>query len=61
MKVLHITTSCKGGAGIAALRLHEALCAQGVSSGYLSGNLTINFNNEIVVDDFFKYTKPTFF
>ncbi|WP_316632867.1 glycosyltransferase [uncultured Flavobacterium sp.] len=60
MKVLHITTSCKGGAGIAALRLHEALCTQGVFSGYLSANLAINFNNVIIVDDFFKYKKPAF-
>lgn len=61
MKVLHITSSSKGGAGIAALRLHEALCKQGVISGYLSANLTIDFSNEIVTDDFFRYKKPSFF
>lgn len=61
MKVLHITSSSKGGAGIAALRLHEALCTEGVSSGYLSMNLTLNFNNEIAADDFFKYKKPSVF
>lgn len=61
MKVLHITSSSKGGAGIAALRLHKALCEHRVISGYLSANLTIDFNNEIVVDDFFRYEKPSIF
>lgn len=59
MKVLHITSSSRGGAGIAALRLHEALCQEGVASGYLSANLTINFSNETVTDDFFRYKKPS--
>ncbi|MBW1657716.1 glycosyltransferase [Flavobacterium quisquiliarum] len=57
--MLHITFSSKGGAGIAALRLHEALCQEGIESGYLSTNLTINFSNESVKDDFFSYRKPT--
>ena len=60
MKVLHITTSSKGGAGIAALRLHEALCESGVSSAYLSTNHTINFENKTIEDSFFKYKKPSF-
>jgi glycosyltransferase involved in cell wall biosynthesis len=59
MKVLHITTSSKGGAGIAALRLHEALCKNEVVSGFLSANLTIDFKNELVDDFFFKYKKPS--
>nr|WP_315199024.1 glycosyltransferase [uncultured Flavobacterium sp.] len=59
MKVLHITSSSRGGAGIAALRLHEALRQEGVVSGYLSANLTINFSNETVTDDFFRYEKPS--
>lgn len=59
MKVLHITSSSKGGAGIAALRLHKALCENGISSGYLSSNLTIDFSNKIVADTFFQYKKPT--
>ena len=59
MKILHITTSTKGGAGIAALRLHQALCNNGVASGFLSSNLTIDFNNQIVEDSFFKYHKPS--
>lgn len=61
MKVLHITYSYKGGAGIAAKRLHTALEKNGISSAYLSTNLTINYNNEVVIDDFFKYKKPTIF
>lgn len=60
MKILHITSSSQGGAGIAALRLHEALCQNGVSSGFLSSNLTIDFNNEAIADSFFQYKKPTF-
>jgi len=61
MKVLHITTSSKGGAGIAALRLHQALRKKGVASGFLSTNLTIDFDNNIVEDTFFKYNKPSVF
>jgi glycosyltransferase involved in cell wall biosynthesis len=36
MKVLHLNTSNKGGAGIAALRLHEQLLGRGVDSKFLS-------------------------
>lgn len=36
MNILHITTSNKGGAGIAALRLHEHLLEQGIDSKLLS-------------------------
>lgn len=61
MKVLHITSSSKGGAGIAALRLHEALQQQGIQSGYLSANLTVDFNNKPIKDNFFTYKKPTLF
>ncbi|MEE9409088.1 MAG: glycosyltransferase [Polaribacter sp.] len=59
MKILHITYSHKGGAGIAAKRLHTALQQNGVSSAYLSTNLTINFNEEVVIDNFFEYKKPS--
>lgn len=59
MKVLHITTSSKGGAGIAAFRLHEALRAQGVESGYLSKDLTVSFEGHTVEDAFFMYQRPT--
>ncbi len=59
MKVLNITTSSRGGAGIAAMRLHQALTQNGVASGFLSTNLTIDFDNKIVEDAFFKYNKPS--
>jgi glycosyltransferase involved in cell wall biosynthesis len=36
MKVIHITTSNKGGAGISALRLHEELLSSGIDSKLLS-------------------------
>lgn len=61
IKVLHITTSYKGGAGIAAYRLHLALQDQGVSSGYLSRGKTIGFNGVEHEDDFLKYKKPSIF
>lgn len=61
MKVLHITTSSRGGAGIAAKRLHDALRENGVQSGFLSANQTIDFDNQIVNDSFFAYQKPSFF
>lgn len=59
MNILHITTSTKGGAGIAALRLHKALCESNISSGFLSIDLTLNFNNEFVDDSYFKYKKSS--
>ena len=59
MKVLHITYSSKGGAGIAALRLHNALQENGVESAYVSGNLTVDFENKEIDDPFFKYKKPS--
>lgn len=61
MKVLHITTSSRGGAGIAALRLHNALSNNAVESAFMSINLTIDFNNKVIEDSFFLYKKPTFF
>ena len=61
MKILHITTSSKGGAGIAALRLHEGLCKEGVASAYLSTNKTTTFQNIEVEDSFFKYHRSGFF
>ena len=61
MKVVQITTSSSGGAGMAALRLHRALRLHGVSSAYISKNLTIDFDGNTVCDPFFKYHKPSFF
>jgi glycosyltransferase involved in cell wall biosynthesis len=59
MKILQITTSINGGAGIAALRLHKALCENNVSSGFLSTDLSLDFNNELLEDEFFNYIKKT--
>jgi len=61
MKILHITTSSRGGAGIAALRLHEGLSKIGVTSAYLSINKTITFQNIEVEDPFFMYKRPSMF
>jgi glycosyltransferase involved in cell wall biosynthesis len=60
MKVVQVTTSSKGGAGIAALRLHRALREQGVASAFLSKDLCIDFNNRTFDNTFFKYKKPSF-
>jgi len=59
LKVVHVTYSSKGGAGIAAKRLHYALKKEGVQSAFLSTNLTINYDNEIKTDIFFSYKKPS--
>lgn len=59
MKVLHITRSSKGGAGIAALRLHQALSQDGVESAFISTNLSIDYSNEVLIDDFFTYKRPS--
>ncbi|MDT0556034.1 glycosyltransferase [Patiriisocius hiemis] len=61
MKVVHVTTSSRGGAGIAALRLHKALQKQGVASAYVSKDLTVDFEGNEVLSSFFSYRKPTFF
>lgn len=59
MKILHITNSSFGGAGLAALRLHHALVDEGVQSAYLSTNLCVNYKNEVVKDEFFKNKKAS--
>ncbi|MCH9661232.1 MAG: hypothetical protein K0U54_10020, partial [Bacteroidetes bacterium] len=59
MKIVHVTSSSKGGAGIAALRLHHALRAAGVASDYVSKNLTIDFDGKLIEDTFFAYKKPS--
>lgn len=61
MKVVHVTYSAKGGAGIAAKRLHYALQKGGIQSAFLSTNLTINFDNEIKTDSFFSYRRASLF
>jgi glycosyltransferase involved in cell wall biosynthesis len=52
MRILHVNTSTKGGAGIACLRLHEALLNSGLDSKVLA--LT-NLNS----DSFVKSFRPT--
>lgn len=61
MKVLHVTTSSKGGAGIAAIRLHEALHKYNVKSAFVSANLAIDYNNKIISNSFFAYKRPNYF
>lgn len=61
MKILHITTKSKGGAGIAALRLHRGLQQNGLSSAYLSKDLTIDYKGNTINDSFFIYKKPSVF
>ncbi|WP_299522918.1 glycosyltransferase [Winogradskyella sp.] len=59
LKVVHINTSHKGGAGIATLRLHNALHKANIKSAFLSKGLSIDFKNETVDDTFFEYKQPT--
>ena len=61
IKVLHINTTNRGGAGIAALRLHTALLNKGIKSAFISKGLTLNFNDKIIKDPTFHYKKPTIF
>ncbi len=57
MKVLHVTTSSKGGAGIAARRLQQALYECDIKSAFVSTNLTIDYNNQTISDSFFVYRR----
>ena len=59
MNVLQITSKSKGGAGIAALRLHKALRAHGISSAFLSKDLTVDFNDKVISDPFFSYKRSS--
>jgi len=62
MNILHITkSSTAGGAGIAALRLHKALRESNISSGFLSTDLAINFDNEVLGNSYFKYQRTSLF
>lgn len=47
MKILHISTSDTGGAGIAALRLHQGLLSQGVDSKFLCLHRSNNQCSEV--------------
>ncbi len=59
MKIVQVTTSPKGGAGIAAFRLHNALRDTGVSSAYVSNTLTMDFDGRQIDDPMFRYEKPS--
>lgn len=51
MKVLHISTSDSGGAGLAALRLHQALLDQGIDSKMLVAHKASDDNNVFVASE----------
>ncbi|MEM7086971.1 MAG: glycosyltransferase [Bacteroidota bacterium] len=59
MKIVNITCSSKGGAGIAALRLHNSLREDGNECAFVSKDLTINYDGQILESSFFEYRKPT--
>lgn len=48
-KILHISTSSKGGAGNAAVRLHLALLSRGVNSTFLCLSGVFNAENKIML------------
>ena len=51
MKVVHITSSSRGGAGIAAKRLSDALVTLGVQSAYISKNHSLDFDQQQLSED----------
>ena len=59
MKIVNITCSSKGGAGIAALRLHNSLREDGNECAFVTKDLAIDYNGQIVESSFFNYHKPT--
>ncbi|MBT8183840.1 MAG: glycosyltransferase [Eudoraea sp.] len=59
MRVVHITASAKGGAGIATYRLHDALLKLGVSSAYISLNKTVDYKGQEIFDELLTYKKPS--
>lgn len=61
MKILHIMTSSRGGAAIAAMRLHKSLHHREMQSAFLSTNLTINYEDTVIKDNFFNYHRPSIF
>ncbi|MDC7995712.1 glycosyltransferase [Altibacter sp. HG106] len=61
LKVLHITTSPKGGAGIAAFRLHNALRRCGVASAFLTKKKSIDYDGSLQQDPFFEYQAASLF
>ncbi|GGD84829.1 glycosyltransferase [Planktosalinus lacus] len=61
MKILHITYSNKGGAGIAAERLFKAMQQTGLEVAFLSKNKTVDFEGIEIEDPFFGYKKSGLF
>lgn len=60
MKIVHITSKAKGGAGVAAFRLFEALQNFGdVQVAFVAIDKTIDFDGNVIKDSFFTYNKPT--
>lgn len=58
MKIVHINTSARGGAGIAARRIQQAQLKNGVRAAFVSRSLTIDFDGDKWTDPFFEYVKP---
>ena len=56
MKILHLTSSHTGGAGIAALRLHKMLLIYGVQSSFLSKTLHDIENSCFKIDNVYPAT-----
>ncbi|WP_179376470.1 glycosyltransferase [Winogradskyella wichelsiae] len=59
MKILHITNSIKGGAGIAAYRLYKAQSQNNLNVALLSLNCSFDFNGLEYSNSFFKYKKAS--
>jgi len=59
MRIVNITCSSKGGAGIAALRLHNSLREAGQECAFVSKDLSIDFDGQIIEPSFFNYQKPS--
>ncbi|SEH05542.1 hypothetical protein [Candidatus Venteria ishoeyi] len=53
MKVLHISTSDSGGAGIAALRIHKEMLINNINSTFLCLNKTSDIANVIQFPKFY--------
>ena len=58
MKILHISTTDKGGAGIAAKRLYLAQKRAGYKVAFLSNSITIDFSGQELEAHSLSYAKP---
>ena len=52
LKVVHINTSFRGGAGRAVNRLHEALLKNGVNSSFLSLDASPDLHSKMIFSEF---------